>query len=86
MAYFVKNFDENFSYSYCGVSDTIIGDYVNSDKIDAYLEDEAFWEAVRRSYKNIDLSGKNKRDLARFNAKCEKTAEWIRNKANALYF
>lgn len=86
MAYFEKNFDGNFSYSYYGVGDTIIGEYVDPGKIEAYLEDEVFWEAVRQSYKSIDLSGKNQRDLDRFNAKRLKTAEWLRKKANAFYF
>ena len=86
MAYFEKNFDGNFSYSYYGVGDVIIGEYVDPGKIEAYLEDESFWEAVRQSYKNIDLSGKNQRDLDRFNAKRLKTAEWLRKKANAFYF
>ena len=86
MAYFEKNFDGNFSYSYYGVRDTIIGEYVDPGKIEAYLEDESFWEAVRQSYKNIDLSGKNQRDLDRFNAKRLKTAEWLRKKANGFYF
>lgn len=86
MAYFEKNFDGNFSYSYYGVGDVIIGEYVDLGKIEAYLEDESFWEAVRQSYKNIDLSGKNQRDLERFNAKRLKTAEWLRKKANGFYF
>lgn len=86
MAYFEKNFDGNFSYSYYGVGDVIIGEYVDPAKIEAYLEDESFWEAVRQSYKNIDLSGKNQQALERFNAKRLKTAEWLRKKANAFYF
>ena len=86
MAYFEKNHEGNFLYSYYGVGDTIMGQYVDPSKIDKYLEDEAFGEAVRRSYKNIDLSGKNKRDLERFNAKKLKTAEWLRKKANGFYF
>lgn len=86
MSYFQKDYEGNFSYSYYGVGDTILGDYVDPGKIDAYLEDEAFWEAVRRSYKSIDLSGKSKRDMERFNAKRLKTAEWLRKKANAFYF
>jgi hypothetical protein len=86
MAYFNKDYDGNFSYSYYGVCDTILGDYVTPGAIDAYLEDEVFWEAVRRSYTSIDLSGKSKRDMERFNAKRLKTAEWLRKKANAFYF
>ena len=62
----------------------LIGGYVDPGKIEAYLEDESFWEAVRQSYKNIDLSGKNQRDLDRFNAKRLKTAEWLRKKANGF--
>ena len=37
MSYFQKDYDGNFSYSYYGVDDTILGDYVDPGKIDAYL-------------------------------------------------
>jgi len=43
-------------------------------------------EAAGYLDKNIDLSGKNKRDLERFNAKKQKTADWLRKKANGFYF
>lgn len=42
MPSFEKDCDGNFSYSYYGVEDTILGEYVDPKKIDAYLEDEAF--------------------------------------------
>ena len=86
MPSFEKDCDGNFSYSYYGVEDTILGEYVDPKKIDAYLEDEAFQEAVKRSYKNINLSGRNKRDMDRFNAKRLRVAAWLRKKANAIYF
>ena len=86
MAYFEKDSNGNFMYSYCGVGDTICGEYVDPTLIEAYLEDETFEMAVKNSYKSIDLSGRNKRDLERFNAKKQKTADWLRKKANGFYF
>jgi len=86
MAYFEKNSNGDFVYSYFGVGDVICGDYVDPTLIEAYLEDETFYEAVRNSYKNIDLTGRNKHDLERFNAKMSKTADWLRKKANGFYF
>jgi hypothetical protein len=86
MAYFEKNSDGNFMYSYCGVGDIILGEYVDPTLIEAYLEDETFEVAVRNSYKSIDLSGRSKRDIERFNAKMQKTADWLRKQANAIYF
>jgi hypothetical protein len=86
MAYFEKISDGNFMYSYCGVGDIILGEYVDPELIEAYLEDETFEVAVKNSYKHIDLSGKSKRDLERFNAKKQKTAYWLRKKANGFYF
>ena len=86
MAYFEKNSDGNFDYSYYGVNDTILGEYVDPGRIQAYLDDETFEVAVKNSYKHIDLSGKSKRDLERFNAKKQKTADWLRKKANGFYF
>ena len=86
MAYFEKISDGNFMYLYYGVGDIILGEYVDPELIEAYLEDETFEVAVKNSYKSIDLSGKNKRDLERFNAKKQKTADWWRKKANGFYF
>lgn len=86
MAYFEKDSNGNFMYSYCGVGDIICGEYVDPTLIEAYLEDETFEVAVKNSYKHIDLSGKSKRDLERFNAKKQKTADWLRKKANGFYF
>jgi hypothetical protein len=86
MAYFEKDFDGNFQYSYNGVNVWILGNYVNPTGIEAYIEDEVFYDAVKDSYKSIDLTGRNKRDLERFNAKMNKTADWLRKKANGIYF
>ena len=47
MAYFEKDFEENFQYSYYGVNGIILGDYVNPEDIEAYIEDEIFYEAVK---------------------------------------
>lgn len=71
---------------YYGVNGIILGDYVNPEGIEAYIDDEMFYEAVKDSYKHIDLTGKRKRDLERFIAKREKTAAWLRQKANGIYF
>ena len=87
MAYFEKNsYDDDFLYSYYCVNGFILVNYVNPTGIEAYIEDETFYDAVKDSYKNIDLSGRNKRDIERFNAKMQKTADWLRKQANAIYF
>ena len=86
MAYFEKDIEGNFQYSYYGVNGIILGDYVNPEDIEAYIEDEMFYEAVKDSYKSIDLTGRRKRDMERFIAKRNKTADWLRLKANGIYF
>ena len=40
MAYFMKNDDGNYEYSYYGVNGCILGDYVAPVVIEAYIEDE----------------------------------------------
>ena len=50
MAYFEKDSNGNFMYSYCGVGDIICGEYVDPTLIEAYLEDETFEMAVKNSY------------------------------------
>ena len=47
MAYFEKDFDANFQYSYNGVNGWILGNYVNPTGIEAYIEDEVFYDAVK---------------------------------------
>ena len=84
MAYFEKDFEGNFQYSYYGVNGVILGDYVNPEDIEAYIEDEMFYEAVKDSYKSIDLTGRRKRDMERFIAKRDKTAAWLRQKAKGM--
>jgi len=59
---------------------------VTPSGIDAYLEGEAFFDAVEGSYKDIDLTGRSKRDLERFDKKLNKTADWLRKKAAGIYF
>ena len=71
MAYFEKDLEGNFQYSYYGVNGIILGDYVNPEGIEAYIDDEMFYEAVKDSYKHIDLTGKRKRDLERFIWTCQ---------------
>ena len=82
--YFEKNDDSNYEYSYYGVDDCIFGEYVNPERIEAYISDEAFYEAVKHSYKSIDLTGRRKRDMERFIAKRDKAADWLRLKANGI--
>ena len=86
MAYFSKNNDGQFEYSYYGVDGHILEKFVHPDLINAYLEDEVFWEAVKNSYTNIDPLYGSKRDRERFQKKYKKTAEWLRKKANGIYF
>ena len=86
MAYFEKISDGNFMYLYYGVGDIILGEYVDPELIEAYLEDETFQQAVVNSYASIDLSGDNEKDVARVLAKMERTADWLRKKANGFYF
>ena len=75
MSYFVKEADGNFHYSYYGVVDRVMAEYVNPQGIEAYIQNEQFSNAVKGSYKNIDLTGKRKRDLERFEAKKKRTAQ-----------
>ena len=86
MAYFKKCDDGKYEYSYCGVCNYILGEYVAPELIEAYIEDETFHEAVKNSYKKINLTGSCKRDMERFIAKKNKTAAWLRQKANGIYF
>ena len=86
MAYFEKHDDGNYEYSYYGVSDCILGEYVTPELIEAYISDDTFYDAVRPSYKSIDLTCRRKRDLERFLAKRDKTAAWLRQKAKGIYF
>jgi hypothetical protein len=84
MAYFRMNDDGNFEYSYYGVHGWIEHGYAAPVNIEAYFEEKMFYEAVKNSYQNLDLS--RKRDLERFNAKMEKTADWLRMKVHWMYF
>ena len=84
MAYFRMNDDGNFEYSYYGVHGWIEHGYAAPVNIETYFDEEPFFEAVKSSYKNLDLT--RKRDLERFNAKKQKTADWLRKKANGFYF
>ena len=63
-----------------------MAEYVNPQGIEAYIQNEQFSNAVKGSYKNIDLTGKRKRDLERFEAKKKRTAQWLRGKADGRYF
>ena len=84
MPHFDKQTDGTFSYSYNRVNGTIDAEFVSPDRIEAYIEDDGFWETVKNSYKDIDLS--NKKDKERFIAKRQKTADWLRKQANGIYF
>ena len=84
MAYFKKDDHGNVWYSYYGVSDCILADYTSPEKIEAYLVDEVFQQAVINSYQHIDLSGDNEKNISRVFAKMDRTAEWLRKKAAIL--
>lgn len=84
MAYFKKDDHGNVWYSYYGVSDCILADYTTPEKIEAYLDDEVFQQAVINSYQHIDLSGDNEKDISRVLAKMDRTAERLRKKAAIL--
>ena len=84
MAYFKKDDHGNVWYSYYGVSDCILADYTSPEKIEAYLDDEVFQQAVINSYQHIDLSGDNEKNISRVLAKMDRTAEWLRKKATIL--
>ena len=77
MAKFYEMNDE-FYYEYDGVYGFILSEYATPERIEAYLDDEEFDEAIKNRYKKIDLSGKNEKDLDRFRARKEKTANWLR--------
>ena len=84
MAYFKKDDHGNVWQSYYGVSDCILADYTSPEKIEAYLDDEVFQQAVINSYEHIDLSGDNEKNISRVFAKMDRTAEWLRKKAAIL--
>ena len=84
MAYFKKDDHGNVQYSYYGVSDCILADYTSPEKLEAYLDDEVFQQAVINSYEHIDLSGDNEKNISRVLAKMDRTAEWLRKKAAIL--
>ena len=84
MAYFKKDDHGNVWYSYYGVSDCILADYTSPEKLEAYLDDEVFQQAVINSYQHIDLSGDNEKDISRVLAKMDRTAEWLRKKTAIL--
>lgn len=84
MPRFEKIDDETFIYSYNNVAGMIDAEYVCPEHIEAYIEDEVFWETVKGSYKDIDLS--KKKNMERFLAKRQKTADWLRKQANGIYF
>ena len=84
MAYFKKDDHGNVWYSYYGVSDCILADYTSPEKLEAYLDDEVFQQAVINSYEHIDLSGDKEKNISRVFAKMDRTAEWLRKKAAIL--
>ena len=66
MAYFKKDDHGNVWYSYYGVSDCILADYTSPEKLEAYLDDEVFQQAVINSYEHIDLSGDNEKTFPEY--------------------
>ena len=84
MAYFKKDDHGNVWYSYYGVSDCILADYTSPEKLEAYLDDEVFQQAVISSDEHVYLSGDNEKNISRVVAKMDRTAEWLRKKAAIL--
>ena len=84
MAYFKKDDHGNVWYSYYGVSDCILADFLSPEMLESYLDDEGFQQAVINSYEHIDLSGDNEKNISRVFAKMDRTAEWLRKKAAIL--
>lgn len=70
----------NLWYSYNRVNGSIDAHFANPEGIEAYLDDEVFIEDVKNSYKRIDLTGDNQRDIDRFLAKQNRVADWLRKK------
>ena len=86
MPHFMKDNDGNIDYYYDHVHGSILAEYANPEGIEAYLEDEVFFETVKNRYKNIDLSGANKKDISRYYARVEKTADWLRKQVQEKRF
>lgn len=55
MKYFEFDTDGNLYYSYYNVVGSVLADYVNSEGIIAYLEDEVFEEDVKNSYSPLGI-------------------------------
>ena len=86
MAYFIKDDQGNVEYSYYGVQDWILAQYISFDGIEAYINDETFQQAVINSYSSLNLSGDNAKDIDRVLAKMDRTATWLRRKIASTCF
>ena len=74
--------EDGLYYCYENTADTIDPHYAFSEKIDAYLDDEVFQDAVINSYKRINLN--NDEDCSRVLAKMSRIGYWLK-KQIALY-
>ena len=84
MAYFKKDDHGNVWYSYYGVSDCILADYTSPEKLEAYLDDEVFQQAVINSYEHSKHTGQKEKNITRVLAKMVRTAEKKKKKTAIL--
>lgn len=89
MAYLTQISDDNYIYSYSGVSGSILKEYLTPAGIEAYLYDESFSETVRRSYvfcKDTEPQWMDAKVKRRFENQKNKTAEWLRRQVRDIRF
>lgn len=87
MAYLTQISDDNYIYSYSGVSGSILKEYMNPAGIEAYLDDESFSENVRRSYvfcRDTEPRWMDAEMKRRFENQKNKTAEWLRRQVRDM--
>ena len=70
--------EDGLYYCYENTADTIDPHYACSEKIDAYLDDEVFQDAVINSYARINLS--NDKDCSRVLAKMNRVGNWLKRR------
>lgn len=87
MAYLTQISDDNYIYSYSGVSGSILKEYLTPAGIEAYLFDESFSETVRQSYifcRDTEPQWMDAEVKRRFENQKNKTAEWLRRQVRDM--
>lgn len=87
MAYLTQISDDNYIYSYSGVSGSILKEYMNPAGIEAYLDDESFSETVRQGYtfcRDTEPQWMDAEVKRRFENQKNKTAEWLRRQVRDM--